>query len=94
MVRLSGSVIPALSDALSMSFDCGFILAQSRKIAGQGVIVCARLSGWRVQQYRRRLLIASNRHTARRYFRCMGGMRRHARAVYELAHNLMWLDMA
>src|SRR5699024_8702963 len=24
----------------------------------------------------------------------MGGMRRHALAVYELAHNLMWIDVA
>ena len=43
------------------------------KVAGHSVIVCARLSGLRVQQYRRRLLIASNRHTAPPYFRCMGG---------------------
>ena len=26
-----------------------------------------------MQQYRRRLFIASNRHTARRYFRCVDG---------------------
>src|SRR5699024_278923 len=45
----------------------------SRKIAGHGVIACARLSGLVVLVYARRLLIASNRHTAPHYFRCEGG---------------------
>jgi len=34
--------------------------------AGHSVIVCARLSGWQVWQYRRRLFSALNRHTAPR----------------------------
>ena len=36
------------------------------KVAGQGVIVCARLSGLVVLVYARHLLIASNGRTARR----------------------------
>ena len=40
--------------------------------AGHGVIVCARLSDWPLPVYARSVFIASNRHTARRYFRCMG----------------------
>ena len=66
---LSGSAIPGLFDALSMSFDCRLVCVIS---AGHGVIVCVRLSGWQVWQYRRRVFVASNRHTAPRYFRCMG----------------------
>ena len=70
MVRLSGSVIPGSFVALSRSFDCRLVCIIS---AGHSVTVCARLSGLVVQQYRRRLLIASNRHTAPRHFRCMAG---------------------
>ena len=44
------------------------------KVAGHSVIVCARLSVWPLPVYARRLLIASNRHTAPHYFRCMAGI--------------------
>ena len=67
---LSGLVIPGLSVALLRSFDCRLgLFFDFKEKAGHSVIVCARLSGWKVQQYRRRVFIASNRLTAPHYFR-------------------------
>ena len=49
--------------------------------------MCARLSGLVVLVYARHLLIASNRHTAPRDFRCMAGIGEFRQSMWHIAFS-------